>query len=76
MEPFPGNALELSEQMQLGRFTGITEFVHQQMLRQVHEYRIFSNLLQVLKAQVYLFADNARVLRNGSSNHLRRQRKT
>ena len=50
MEPFPGNALELSEQMQLGRFPGITEFVHQQMLRQVHEHRIFPNLLQMLKA--------------------------
>jgi hypothetical protein len=73
VEPRLGDALELPEQVELGRLAGIAPFRVEQALREVVEQRRLAHLAEVLQAEVHRFADDALVPRDGRAHQVRRQ---
>ncbi len=68
VEPLLGDALELTEQVELRLLAGIAPFRVEQALGDVEEERGRPHVAQVLQAQVHAFADDAGVARDGRAD--------
>jgi len=59
IEPLFGDALELTEQVQLGFFARVTPFGVEQALGEVKQQRGAPRIFQVFQAEVYIRTDDA-----------------
>ena len=59
VEPLPGDALELAEEVQLGLLAGVAPLGVEQALGEVEQQRRAAHVAQVLQVQVDALADDA-----------------
>ena len=69
----PGDALQLAEEVQLGRFTRVAPFGVKQSLGEMEQQRGGPQVSQVLQTEIDGLADDACVFGDGRANQIRGQ---
>ena len=70
VEPLPGDAFQLAEEVELGRFAGVAPFGVEQALGDVKKQRGRPHVSQVFQTEIDGFADDPGVLGDGRAHQI------